>query len=91
MQKQDTNLVQRIEMDNNPSTANQAIDAQALLKRMDALSFIDQREKKLRQQIEKLNAKIQSTTLAYEREHHKQLLKAKELCDELESLQKKRT
>ncbi len=91
MQKQEMNPIQRIEMDNNPSTANQAIDAQALLKRMDALSFIDQREKKLRQQIEKLNAKIQSTTLAYEREHHKQLLKAKELCDELESLQKKRT
>lgn len=90
MQNQEINPIQRTEMENNPSTANQAIDAQALLQRMDALSFIDQREKKLREQIEKLHAQIKSTTLAYEKEHHKQLLKAQELCDELESLQRKR-
>lgn len=44
MQNQEINPIQRTEMENNPSTANPVIDTQALLQRMDALSFTKRKE-----------------------------------------------
>ncbi|MFC3848097.1 hypothetical protein ACFOPX_06120 [Helicobacter baculiformis] len=84
-----------------PSEKPAELNEQALLKRMSEFGQIDAKEQRLRAQIEKLNAQIKSTTLAYEKElksikftyekeHSKQLLRAKALCDELENLQKKR-
>lgn len=77
------------------------LNEQALLKRLDEFGQLDAKEQRLRAQIEKLNAQIKSTTIAYEKKikgitlayekmHSKQLLKAKTLCDELDNLQKRR-